>query len=250
MMASNTKPSAKITIGPRDHGRKMTLKKFEFAEGKEGHLYELARGYIVVSEVPNYPHTSITAFVRNCLIKHQLENPTAIHMILEGGSNKLVVPDWESEHHPDLAVYLTKPKGRRDHTLWRSWIPELTIEVVSEGSRDRDYTEKRDEYWTLGVKEYWIVDAKLQQVLVLRRGRSQWTEKTLGPRTPAKRNFCRASSSRCKPSLSPPVRRMRSEVLVSGPASASRDHLVAAGTRRTAASEPLAHRLLNGPGRR
>jgi Uma2 family endonuclease len=31
------------------------------------------------------------------------------------------------------------------------------------------------------VKEYWIVDAKLQQVLVLRRGRSQWTEKTLGP---------------------------------------------------------------------
>jgi len=53
--------------------------------------------------------------------------------------------------------------------------------VVSEGSRDRDYTEKRDEYWTLGVKEYWIVDAKLRQVLVLRRGRSQWTEKTLGP---------------------------------------------------------------------
>jgi Uma2 family endonuclease len=53
--------------------------------------------------------------------------------------------------------------------------------VVSEGSRDRDYTQKRDEYWTLGVKEYWIVDAKLEQVLILKRGRSQWTEKTLGP---------------------------------------------------------------------
>jgi Uma2 family endonuclease len=35
--------------------------------------------------------------------------------------------------------------------------------------------------WTLGVKEYWIVDAKLQQVLVLKRGRAQWTETTLGP---------------------------------------------------------------------
>ena len=65
--------------------------------------------------------------------------------------------------------------------MWRTWVPELVIEVVSESSRDRDYTEKRDEYWTLGVKEYWIVDAKLKQVLVLRRGRSQWTEKTLGP---------------------------------------------------------------------
>ena len=64
--------------------------------------------------------------------------------------------------------------------MWRTWIPELAIEVVSESSRDRDYTEKRDEYWTLGVKEYWIVDAKLEQVLALRRGRSQWTEKSLG----------------------------------------------------------------------
>ena len=49
------------------------------------------------------------------------------------------------------------------------------------GRADRDYTEKRDEYGTLGVKEYWIVDAKLKQVLVLRRGRSRWTETTLAP---------------------------------------------------------------------
>ena len=65
--------------------------------------------------------------------------------------------------------------------MWRNWIPELAIEVVSESSRDRDYTEKRDEYWTLGVKEYWIVDAKLKRVLILKRGRTQWTETTLGP---------------------------------------------------------------------
>lgn len=51
---------------------------------------------------------------------------------------------------------------------------------MSESSRDRDYTEKRDEYWSLGVKEYWIVDAKLGQVVVLRRGRMQWVEKHLG----------------------------------------------------------------------
>src|SRR2546421_659268 len=60
------------------------------------------------------------------------------------------------------------------------WLCELVIEVVSEVSRDRDYTEKRDEYWDLGIKEYWIVDAKLEQVLILRRGRSQWTEKKVG----------------------------------------------------------------------
>lgn len=46
----------KSKLGPRDHGRKMSLKKFEFAEVEEGYHVELARGYIVVSEVPQYDH--------------------------------------------------------------------------------------------------------------------------------------------------------------------------------------------------
>jgi Uma2 family endonuclease len=171
----------KTKIGPRDHGRKMSLRAFEFAPVEEGYLYELARGYIVVSEVANLPHARQVAYIRTCLGHFHFESRDSLYEILEGGSCKLVIPDWESERHPDISVYLTAPKGRRDRTMWRSWIPDWVIEVVSERSRDRDYTEKRDEYWTLGVKEYWIVDAKLQQVLVLRRGKSQWIEKTLGP---------------------------------------------------------------------
>jgi Uma2 family endonuclease len=168
-------------IGPRHHGRKMSLKAFEFAQVEDGHLYELARGYIVVSEVANFPHARRTAFIRTRLGHYHVENPDSLYEILAGAECKLLIPDWESERHPDIAVYLTAPKGRQDRTMWRTWIPDLIIEVVSESSRDRDYTEKRDEYWTLGVKEYWIVDAKLEQVLILKRGRSRWTEKTLGP---------------------------------------------------------------------
>jgi Uma2 family endonuclease len=108
------------------------------------------------------------------------DNPGVVDEVIGTMECKVLVPDLDSERHPDIAVYLNPPKGKKDRTMWRTWIPELVIEVVSDGSRDRDYTEKRDEYWTLGVKEYWIVDAKLQKVLVLRRGRSRWTEKTLG----------------------------------------------------------------------
>jgi Uma2 family endonuclease len=159
----------------------MSLRAFEFAQTEEGYLYELSRGYIVMSEVANYFHAMQIVTILRRLWAFDLANPGLIHAILTNQDCKLLVYDWESERHPDIAVYLTKPRGPKNRTLWRTWIPELVIEVVSESSRDRDYVEKRDEYWSLGVKEYWIVDAKLQQVLVLRRGRSQWIEKTLGP---------------------------------------------------------------------
>jgi len=171
----------KTMIGPRHHGRKMSLKAFEFTKVEDGYIYELARGYIVVSEVANFFHMRRVGLMRRRLDRYFDENPERIYEICGTMECKLVIPDWESERHPDIAVYLTAPKGPKDRTMWRTWIPDLAIEVVSEGSRDRDYTQKRDEYWTLGVKEYWIVDAELEQVIILKRGRTQWTEKTLGP---------------------------------------------------------------------
>lgn len=101
--------------------------------------------------------------------------------MLTGAECKLLIPELESERHPDIAIYLTPPRNRKGRTMWPTWFPDLVVEVVSESSRDRDYTEKRDEYWDLGVKENWIVDASMQQVLILRRGKSKWIEKALGP---------------------------------------------------------------------
>jgi Uma2 family endonuclease len=175
----STKPKTKL--GLRHHGQRMSLKAFEFAETEEGRLVELARGYLVVSDVPNFAHMRRASLIGMHLDHFRLENPGRIYEVLSTMECKVLIPEWESERHPDLAVYLTPPKNRKGRTMWRTWFPDLIIEVVSESSRDRDYTEKRDEYWTLGVKEYWIVDATLQQVLTLKRGRSQWTQKTLGP---------------------------------------------------------------------
>lgn len=44
--------------------------------------------------------------------------------------------------------------------------PDWIIEIVSPGSRYMDYTTKLFKYRTAGVKEYWIVDADKNRVMV------------------------------------------------------------------------------------
>lgn len=164
-------------IGPQHQGHKMSLRAFEFAEVEEGYLYELARGFIVVSEVANYFHGSQIDVLQQYLQVYRAGQQGLIHRILGGSDSKLLMPEWESERHPDLAIYLTRPSGKKDRTIWRTWIPEIVIEVVSPSSVDRDYVEKREEYWTLGAKEYWIVDAAMGKVTQLRRGKNDWLAK-------------------------------------------------------------------------
>ncbi len=51
--------------------------------------------------------------------------------------------------------------------------PDLAIEVVSPGSRVRDYVTKRVLYEAAGVSEYWIVDPmkRVIEILMLKDGR-------------------------------------------------------------------------------
>lgn len=165
---------AKTKVGPQHQGHRMSLRAFEFAEVQEGYLYELARGYIVVSEVANYYHASQIDVLQEYLQTYKSGHRGTIHRILGGSDCKLLMPHWESERHPDLAIYLASPHGKKDRTMWRTWIPDVIIEVVSASSVDRDYVAKREEYWTLGAKEYWIVDAAMGKVTQLRRGKSDW----------------------------------------------------------------------------
>lgn len=172
---------SEMKIGPQHHGQKMSLKDFEFAKVKPGYFCELARGYIVVSEIANFPHMRRVNLIRRRLDHYSEENPGRVYEICGSMECKIYIPKFDSERHPDIAVYLTAPKKPHDRPMWRRWFPDLAIEVVSESSRDRDYTQKREEYWDAGIKEYWIVDAKLEQVLILKRGRSKWKEAALGP---------------------------------------------------------------------
>jgi Uma2 family endonuclease len=167
-------------LTPADHGRRMTLAEFEHAEAQEGKLYELGRGVVVVTDVPNPPHLAQVDAIREQLSRDRAAHPGRIAVMGGGAECKILLDDLESERHPDWSVYKTPPPGD-DSDVWAEWIPEIVIEVVSPGFEQRDYEEKPEEYLRFGVREYWIVDAQRQEMLVLRRVRGQWKEQIVRP---------------------------------------------------------------------
>ena len=173
-------PKTAIQLGPHDHGRRMSLEDFEPAGVREGYLYELGRGAVVVSDVPGRKHFAQVNAIRRQLSMYDAANPGQIYGIATGSECKILLTDLNSERHPDLAVYKLPPPDADDY--WPEWVPEIVIEVVSPGSEaeHRDYVEKRQEYLAFGVREYWISDAMQRRFLILRRSRGRWAERSLG----------------------------------------------------------------------
>ena len=161
-----------VVVGPEDHGRRMSLDDFEHAEVIGGHVYELGRGTVVVSDVPVTRHLKQFLALRDCLLRYQLQHPAQIHAVIGGGECKILAAGSESDRHPDLAVYFSAPPDGED--IWSTWIADIVVEIVSPGSERRDYDEKPDEYLAFGVKEYWIVDAPKGQMTVMRRLAGRW----------------------------------------------------------------------------
>jgi Uma2 family endonuclease len=172
-------PETVVKVGPADHGLRMSLRDFDTAEPQPGYLYELSRGIVIVSDVPDRRHLAQVDEVRQQLSVYRAMHRGSIYTIAAGSDCKLLIVDEESERHPDVTVYKHPPAD--DDDLWANWVPEIVIEVVSRSSVERDYIDKQKEYLLFGVREYWIVDANRREVLVLRRRGQRWTEAVVQP---------------------------------------------------------------------
>jgi Uma2 family endonuclease len=170
--------SERSTVGPELHGRAMGFGEFTEADLQEGWLYELARGIVVVTEVPGIHHGRIVLRINALFTLFDAAHPGIINYRAGGGECRLRLPGMKSDRHPDQAVYLhPEPQGP---SVWSRWVPEIVVEVVSESSNDRDYIEKREEYLLCGIREYWILDPKRRRMLVLVRLGDTWEEHVLG----------------------------------------------------------------------
>ena len=162
-------------IGPADNGRKMTLEEFREAEIEEGYRYELGRGVLEVTKVPNSPHGQV---VWNLYQAVAIYGHTHPGVVLRGGGGseyRLWLPGLVSGRNPDLSVSLVgQPKQ-----LIRQGVPALVAEVVSARSGDRDSRIKREEYLAYGLTEYWIVDFLARRFTLLTRDGDVWREQII-----------------------------------------------------------------------
>jgi Uma2 family endonuclease len=158
-------------IGPSDDGRTMSLAEFRTADVRGGFRYELSRGVVTVTNVPNRRHFAMVNAVRQQLSLFEAEHPGVIYSIAAGSDCKVIVSDLESERHPDWAIYKSPMPTdvADDEALWEVWIPDIVVEVVSPDSVRRDYEEKPEEYLRFGIAEYWIIDEEKQAMTAHRR---------------------------------------------------------------------------------
>ena len=135
-----------------------------------GNRYEVIDGELFVTGAPHWKHQKACARIISGL--DLWSQTTGLGEVVPApgvifSDTDAVIPDIVWASHERLAVLL-------DEAGHLTAAPELVVEVLSAGSENekRDKELKLKLYSARGVREYWIIDWRKQQVEVYRRDRA------------------------------------------------------------------------------
>jgi Uma2 family endonuclease len=138
------------------------------AESPESNLpTELWDGEIIMSAAPRPVHQRIAA-----RMWRHLEEFVAARKLGEAFVSPIdVVFGVSKAVQPDVVFVSNAQKSIIESTCIRG-VPELLVEVISEGTWRRDRVDKKALYEQFGVAEYWIIDpdSRLIEVFTLAKG--------------------------------------------------------------------------------
>lgn len=95
-------------------------------------------------------------------------------------ANLSVEPDILVISHESLEVGRVKlmpaASGDEDSYVELEGSPDLVVEIVSDGSEHKDKKRLKEAYFRAGVREYWLVDVRGDELVlqILRRGRDRF----------------------------------------------------------------------------
>jgi len=171
----------RLYLTPADQGRNLSLEEFETADSQEGYRYELIRGRLEVSPIPDLPHERLLDRLRDILKAYAREHPEVINAVF--GPARVFVPGIEegvTAPEPDLAAYQNFPQDLPEEDVnWRDISPLVVVEVISPDTADKDLERNVPLYLQVPtIREYWIVDPRRSyarpSLLVYRRRGQKW----------------------------------------------------------------------------
>ena len=143
--------------------KKVTWSEFKDLEIPEGDtsIYELIHGEIVKRASPNTPHQrtlrklffELEAYIRRKKVGELFTAPYDVYF----DENTAGV-------QPDILFISNEREFIIHEDNGAVGAPDLIIEIVSEGSIDKDRIVKKEVYERFAVKEYWIVDPAYKTV--------------------------------------------------------------------------------------
>jgi len=129
-------------------------------------IVELSEGRLIITPAPKPKHQKISlnlSFLFITYVRSQKSGELAYAPI--------DVRLWEGNvRQPDIAFMSNEHLDRITEELWG--VPDLVVEILSEGTTKEDRINKFFEYLRAGVLEYWIVDPFKQsiEIYVLENG--------------------------------------------------------------------------------
>lgn len=145
------RPKAVTRLGPESNGLRLSPRQYDRAEFEPGWRYELVNGVLIVSTPPleneRDPNGELEYWLRSYRDDHE-----------QGQHLDLTLSEYE--------ILIGNDRRRADRAIWcglgrlprRGEMPTIVVEFVSSGRRNwvRDNETKRDEYLSVGIREYWI----------------------------------------------------------------------------------------------
>jgi Uma2 family endonuclease len=141
-------------------------------------LVEFSDGYLEVLPMPTADHQRIVGYLVSSLIA--FTTPRQLGEVLFAPTSVRLRAGKFRE--PDVLFMLARHAKRAGADYWLG--ADLVMEVVSDDkeSRHRDLVVKRKEYARAKIAEYWIVDPKVNRIMVLKlQGRRYIAHGTYGP---------------------------------------------------------------------
>ena len=123
-------------------------------------IIELSEGRLIITPSPTSQHQRILSKLFLSLGDHITSNNLG-DIVMSPMDTRL----WEGKvRQPDIAFMSNEHLDRITEQLWG--VPDLVVEILSEGTANIDKEDKYFEYQKAGVQEYWIVDPFNQSIEV------------------------------------------------------------------------------------